>query len=305
MRNYKKLTFRKWMNRWLAFYFQKAPWPEGHLSMVFFLKTGRRLKLKNPKMYNDKIQWIKLYDRNPLLPRLNDKLLVRDYVAGKGYGNLLNELLGVYDRVEAIDLEALPGAFVLKANHGSSWNIICRDKEGMDWQRELGRMDLWIHSNYCHANYEWGYRDIKARILCEKYLGDERGDPPMDYKFFCFKGIPRVVAVDYDRFKNHKRNLYDMDWHFMDCRINFENDRGHHIDKPVNFETMKQVAADLSRDFHHVRVDLYEVEGKVIFSELTFYNGSGMSRLRPESFEEQMGEWLQIPEIERNDHEKR
>lgn len=290
----RKLIIRKWFNRLLSAYCQNAPFPGAHLSVAFLYKTGRILHLKHPKLYDDKMQWIKLNYRSRLITLCNDKVMVRDYVTAKGYGHLLNEVIAIYDNVEEIDLDLLPDAFVMKANHGSSWNIICTDKSKIDWQKELRKMDLWINSNYCSVNYEWGYKDIEPRIICEAYLGDEEGTPPMDYKFFCFDGVPRVVAVDYDRFKNHKRNIYDMDWNFMDCRINFMNDREHIIEKPKNFDYMKTVAIALSADFPHVRVDLYEVDGRVYFSELTFYNGSGMSRLLPKAFEQQMGEWITI-----------
>lgn len=289
-----KYFLRKFFNRITSAYFQNAPFPGLHLSIGFFYKTGRLLKLKNPKLYGEKIQWIKLNYRNELIMQCNDKFLVRNYVIDKGYGYLLNDLFSVFRSVEEIDIDYLPKSFVLKANHGSSWNIICHDKSKLDWQTELRKMDLWINSNYCNMNYEWGYRDIEPKIICEKYLGDNEGNPPMDYKFFCFDGVPRVVAVDYDRFKNHGRNIYDMEWNYLDCRINYVNDRNHIIEKPKNFEEMKEIAKKLSEDFPHVRVDLYEVEGRIYFSELTFYNASGMSKLLPESFARQMGDWITI-----------
>lgn len=289
-----KLELKKLFNKFTSIYFQNAPFPEFHLSLAFRYKTGRKLVLNKPRFYDDKMQWIKLNYKDPLIVQCNDKVKVRDYIRDKGYGYLLNDVINVYNCVEDIDIDSLPESFVLKANHGSSWNIICHDKSKMNWRNELSKMDLWINSNYCNFNYEWGYKDIEPKIICEKYLGDESGNPPKDYKFFCFDGIPRVVAVDIDRFKEHKRNIYDMNWNFIDCRINFMNDKNRVIEKPKKFEEMKEIASKLSEDFPHVRVDLYEVKGKLYFSELTFYNGSGMSRLLPESFELQMGQWITI-----------
>ena len=290
----RKLIIHKLLNKALSAYFQNMPFEIFHLGLGFRYKTGRKMNIQNPKKYGDKIQWIKLNYRNERITQCNDKVRVRDYVKEKGYAYLLNEVLGIYKTVEEIDFDSLPVSFAMRANHGSSWNIICHDKYKLDRENEFRKMDLWINSNYCTMNYEWGYKNIEPKIICEKYLGDHEGNTPNDYKFFCFDGEPRVIAVDYDRFKNHKRNIYDSEWNFLDCRINFMNDVNHNIERPQNFDEMLNICRNLSADFPHVRVDLYEVKGKLYFSELTFYNGSGMSQVLPESFDLQMGEWITI-----------
>jgi hypothetical protein len=265
------------------------------LKKRFKKRLGRELQLDNPHRYNDKLQWLKLYWRDPLAAKCADKYEVRQYVAEKIGNKYLNELYGVYKSVNEINLDELPKSFVLKATHGSGFNIICKDKNMMNWSKEFRRMRRWLKRNYYWKSREWVYRDIEPRIVCEKYLQEKAAADLRDYKIFCFGGEPKLIQVDYDRFKNHRRNLYDLEWNLLDVEIKYPRDDSIIINRPANLELLLDLSGKLSQGFPHVRVDFYLVNGQIFFGELTFFHASGRGKFRPEEFELVMGEWLNLP----------
>ncbi|WP_243293129.1 ATP-grasp fold amidoligase family protein [Bacillus sp. FJAT-47783] len=262
----------------------------------FKKKLGRDVNLTNPVKFNDKIQWLKLHWYDPLATKCADKYEVREFVEERAGKELLNELYGVYESVNEIHIDALPESFVLKASHGSGWNIICKNKNEMDWDLEFKKMRRWLNTNFYLYGREWVYRDLKPRIICERFLSDENGEPPKDYKIFCFNGEPKLIQVDFDRFTSHGRNFYDLNWAFQDIEIIYPNNRDVKVPKPACLEQMLELSRKLSKDFPHVRVDFYVVQGRIVFGELTFFHESGYGQFRPEEFETEMGSWLTLPE---------
>lgn len=263
----------------------------------FKKNIGRELDLKHPTKYCDKLQWLKFHWRDPLAEKVVDKYEVRDHIIKSIGDEYLNDLIEVYENVDEIDISELPNSFVLKGTHGSGYNIICKDKTKVNWKNELNKVSRWLNTNYYWLNREWVYKNLKPRIVCEKFLEDSNGKPPMDYKFFCFHGEPKIIQVDIDRFGGHKQNFYDIDWNFRDVEIWCDNDVNTHIPKPENFELMLELSRKLSKPFPQVRVDLYNVDGKIIFGELTFFHLSGLKKFRSEELELQMGNWLDLSTI--------
>lgn len=262
----------------------------------FYKRLGRNVELENPVKYNDKLQWLKLYWWDPLATKCADKYEVRELIKEKIGEKYLNELISVYESVDEIDISKLPNKFVLKGTHGSGYNIICKNKNDIDWDNAYKIMKRWLENNYYLKNREWVYRDIKPRIICERYLEELDTKELRDYKIFCFNGEPRLIEVDFDRFKNHKRNFYDLDWNFIDGQIKYPNDPTANIKRPEKLNEMIELSRILSAGLPHVRADFYYLNGKIMFGELTFFHESGMGKFDPEEFEITMGNWLELPQ---------
>jgi len=255
----------------------------------------RELELIEPVKYNDKLQWLKLYWRDPKATLCADKYEVRKIVEDTIGAQYLNELIAVYDKVDEIDYDQLPDSFALKGTHGSGFNIICKNKKDLDWPKALKQMGHWLKRNYYWSNREWVYKDIKPRIVCEKYLEEMDVGELRDYKIFCFNGEPKVIEVDFERFVDHKRNIYDLEWNLMEGEIKYPRDPNYIVKKPEKLEEMLTLSRTLAQGFPHVRVDFYIVEDRLYFGELTFFHESGTGPFRPEAFEVQMGDWIKLP----------
>jgi hypothetical protein len=264
--------------------------------LQFRYRLGQRLDLDHPRTFNEKLQWLKLRYRDPLMRQCADKLAVRDYVAGAGGADLLIPLIGVYRRAQEIDFYKLPEQFVLKANHGSGWNIICRDRRSMDLTRARARLNRWLQTDFSRIAREWVYEGIEPRIICEEYLATANGEPPSDYKFFCFHGEPRFIQVDYDRFIGHRRALYTPAWEKLPCALEYTL-KEEPTPPPQTLARMLRVAAQLSQPFPFARVDLYELDDRVYFGELTFFPGKGVERFRPREFDAIFGERLDLSRV--------
>jgi hypothetical protein len=270
---------------------------EQMVKKMFRKFLNREVELIAPVKYNDKLQWLKLYWHDPRATVCADKYEVRKIVEdtiGKQY---LNELIAVYDKTDEIDYDQLPDSFVLKGTHGSGFNIICKHKKDLNWSKSLKQMGHWLKRNYYWSNREWVYKDIKPRIVCEKYLEEMDVGELRDYKIFCFNGEPKLIEVDFDRFVNHKRNIYDLDWNLLEGEIKYPSDPNYIIQKPEKLSEMLALSRALAQGFPHVRVDFYIVEDRLYFGELTFFHESGTGAFRPEVFEIEMGNWINLPEI--------
>ncbi len=252
-------------------------------------KTGKELNLADPQTFSEKINWYKLNDRKPLMAQCADKVGVRDYITEKGYGNCLNEIYGVYDKVSDIDIDRLPKRFVLKAAHGSHMNIIVKDKKDINWRQAKMMMSSWLRQNIYWSGREWVYKDIPKRIVAEKYLEDEHGEL-RDYKFFCFNGSPRFLQVEAGRYgTEHVRNFYDMNWDLMPFGKEIPHSPDFIIECPILFDEMKRIASVLCEPFSFVRVDLYQVGSKVFFGELTYFPAGGASDFVPSEYDAVVG----------------
>ena len=270
---------------------------EQFLKREFYRRHGRKLELESPKKYSDKLQWLKLYWRDPVAAQCADKYEVRAFVKETVGEHYLNECYGVYRSVEEIRFEALPKAFVLKGTHGSGFNILCRDKEKLDWKATVNTMQLWLSRNQFLGTREWVYQELEHRIICEKLMVDDNGKVPMDYKIYCFHGEPKLIQVDIDRFGDHKQNFYNTDWQYQDVRIWCENDETAEVERPVRLEEMLEISRKLSARFPHVRVDLYHRDEGIVFGELTFFHMSGFKKFVDEKLEKDMGSWLHLDSI--------
>ena len=227
---------------------------------------GKKLNLKNPKTYNEKLQWMKLYDRNPLYTRLVDKYEVKPYVAERIGQEYIIPTLGVWDRVEDIDFDALPDQFVLKCTHDSGGLVICRDKSKLNIEEAKRKLNKSLKNNFFYVGREWPYKNVKPRILAEAYMEDTATAELRDYKFFCFDGVVKAMFVATDRQKEGeevKFDFYDADYNHLPFRQGHPN-ANRPTEKPATFEQMRQLAEKLSRGLPQVRVDLYEVNGKII-----------------------------------------
>jgi len=269
-----------------------------YLKLYYFAKFKKPLDLKDPQTYNAKLQWLKLYDRNPTYTQIVDKYEVKAYVAEKIGEEYIIPTLGVWDRVEDIDFDSLPQRFVLKCTHDSGGLVICKDKSKLDTAAAKKKLKKSLKNNFYYIGREWPYKNVKPRIIAEAYMEDAETGELRDYKFYCFGGEPKVMLLASDRQTEgaeSKFDFYDMDFQHLDFR------RGHpNSDKPVKkpetFEAMRKLAEQLSQGFPHVRVDLYEVNGKNYFGELTFYPGNGMTRFEPEEWDYKMGQWITLPD---------
>lgn len=270
---------------------------EFFIRIKFLLSLKRRVNLESPILYNDKLQWLKLYWRDNLAPKCADKYAVRDYIKQTIGERYLNELYCVVADSKDIPIEKLPQSFVIKATHGSGFNIIVKDKTKLSIENITKKINYWKKVNYFYKGREWVYKTIQPRIVVEKYLSDDQGNPPMDYKIYCFNGQPKLIQVDIDRFGQHKQNFYDCDWNFRDVHIWCENDQNLILPKPVNFDQMIKIATQLSQSFPHVRVDLYNLDGEIIFGELTFFHLNGFMPFIDHELELEMGSWLDLSTI--------
>jgi len=267
-----------------------------YLKIMFRAKCSYSLDLKNPKTFNEKLQWLKLYNRNPLYTWLADKYEVRKFIAEKIGDEYLIPLLGVWDSVDEIDFEKLPNQFVLKCNHDSGSVIICNDKNNFNVEKTKEKLRKNLKRNYYWLGREYPYKNIKPRIICEKYMVDESGTELKDYKFFCFNGEPKIIQVNYNRSIDHRLNFYDTKFNYVHIQLKPHlTNPNKLIDKPSNLDKMLILAKTLSKDYPFVRVDFYSINDKVYFGELTFTPNSGYKEFKPAEFNFEMGSWLELP----------
>lgn len=270
---------------------------ENLIKKKFKKRLGRNVNLDNPVKFNDKLQWLKLNWFDPLATKCADKYEVREFVKDRIGEEYLNSLFSKYESVDEINIDELPNSFVLKGTHGSGFNIVCRDKSKLDWDVEFNKMRRWFKTNYYLQNHEWVYKDIKPRIICEKYIEQETGEELRDYRFFCFNGEPKFITVDFSITNKSKtrRNLYDLDWKLMEEEISYPKEQRIIVNKPEKLEEMIDLSRKLSYGFPHARIDFYYIRESIIFGEITFFHQSGMGKVKPLEFEDKMGNWLQLP----------
>ena len=266
--------------------------------LQYKVKLKRKLDLKNPKRFTEKIQWYKINYRNPVMHTCVDKHEVREYIKSKGLEDILIELYGVYDSIENVDFESLPNSFILKSTDGSGGiNVfLCDDKKTLDVEKVKETLNVGYKLKKKHPGREWAYNGLKHKIIAEKLLVNEANPEAGidDYKIFCFGGEPKCIVVDTDRYIGHKRNFYDTEWN--DLKVTSDAPAcDREIPKPENLDAMLDVAKKLSSDFPFVRVDLYNVGGKIYFGELTFYPWSGYVQYYPDEFDFKLGKHFVLP----------
>ena len=262
---------------------------------------GEKLNLKQPKKFTEKIQWLKLYNRDPLNTILVDKYAVRGYISEKIGKEFLVPLLGRWERFEDIDFSSLPDKFVLKCNHDSGSVVVCKDKSKLDYQE----LSIWfkkhLKRNFYRGGRQWAYKNVKPCIICEEYKEDESGDQLRDYKVYCFNGIPKYIEVHYDRFTSqHNGNIYDTKWQRLQLRIgNARNDFDVTIKKPIRLNEIILITEKLSRGLPFLRVDYYISSEGLYVGELTLSPTSGFGKFNPPEYDRVFGELLQLPKKQR------
>lgn len=266
-----------------------------YLKICYRLKTHKKLNLNNPQTFNEKMQWLKLYNRNPQYTTMVDKYKVREYISKKiGEEYLIPLAGGPYKSVDEIKLEALPEQFVLKCNHDSNSVIICKDKKDFNFDEAKKKLDYCLKHNFSCLGREWPYKDVEPCIIAEQYMVDESESELKDYKVFNFGGEPEIIQVDFGRFKKHKRNLYDKDWNYIEVAIEYPTDPEMKIKRPRRLEQMLKLARLLSEGFPFLRTDFYSIEDKLYFGELTLFHGSGFEEFRPDEWDRRLGEMIEL-----------
>lgn len=266
------------------------------LKKKFKDSCGYNLNLTNPKGFNEKIQWIKVYHHDPLMTKCADKYHVRSYIKEKIKEDStleLTKIYGVWDNPEEISFDSLPNQFVLKSNHASGQVIIVKDKKQLNQQEAVSKMKQWLQENYYYITGEWVYKDIKPVIICEELLDDDI----KDYKFYCFNGEPKFLYISEGMAKSHEQarmNFVNLDWEKAPFQRKDYAQFEKLPSKPENLENMIQVAQNLAQPFPFVHVDLYSIKGKTIFSELTFYPNGGFAPFYPAEWEYKIGDWIKL-----------
>lgn len=257
----------------------------------------KKLDLKNPQTFNEKLQWLKLYDRRPEYTTMVDKYRAKDYIAaviGEAY---IIPTLGVWKSFDEIDFDALPNQFVLKCNHGSGDAVICKDKASFDMESARRKLTAALGEDYYLQSREWVYRDVDRLILAEQYLEDAETGDARDYKFFCFGGEVKCFKVDLDRFKERHANWYDRDGVLLPYgTLGAEPLTDREVRLPERLDRMMELAEKLSAGLPFLRVDFYYINGKIYAGELTFYPASGLTPFTDMEWDRIMGGWLKLPD---------
>ena len=271
-----------------------------YIEVRYLLQMGKKLNLAPPKTFSEKLQWMKLYDRKPEYTMMVDKYAVKKYVADIIGEEYVIPTLGVWEKTEDIEWNKLPNKFVLKTTHsgGSLGVVICKNKQTFDKNDAIHKLSKNLHSDAYRTQLEWPYKNVPRRIIAEQYIEPDPliNDLP-DYKFFCFDGEVKALFVATDRQKEGeevKFDFFDADFNHLQFRQGHENAL-HIPSKPGNFDKMKQIASRLSKGFPQVRIDLYDVNGRVLFGEMTFFHFSGMTPFNPEEWDYKFGSWVKLP----------
>lgn len=265
------------------------------ISRQFEYRMGYRPNLDFPKTFNEKIQWLKLHDRNPQYTQLVDKYEVKKYISDKVGDEYIVPTLGIYDSFDEIDFTKLPKQFVLKCTHDSGSVVICKNKAEFDINSAKEILEKKLKRNYYWVGREWPYKNVKRKIIVEKYM--TLSADMIDYKFMCFNGIPKIIFTCTERFEGEglKVTFFDLNWNKLEFERHYPSSRKK-INRPQNFELMIKIARELSKGIPFVRVDFYEIERKVYFGELTFYPGGGMEEFEPKEWDRILGDWIGLPE---------
>lgn len=266
------------------------------IKCAYYSTFGKKLNLEKPVTFNEKLQWLKLYDRKPIYTTMVDKYAAKKYVANIIGEKYIIPTLGVWDKFDDIDFASLPNQFVIKCTHDSGGLVICKDKSIFNYEEARIRINNSLKRDYYLNGREWPYKNVPRRIIAEKYMCKSDGSIPEDYKILNFNGNPGIIQVDLDRFKNHKKKLFLPDWTELDFDFNYPSEKEYFLRKPDVLNEMLELARRLSKEFCFLRTDFYVIDDKIYFGELTLYPASGFGRFSPEEWDERIGGWLNLPE---------
>jgi len=268
---------------------------EWYVKTRYRLSTGEKIDLDNPQTFNEKLNWLKLYDHNPLYTTMVDKYAVKQHVASIIGEQYIIPTIGCWDKAEYIEWDNLPNQFVLKCNHNSTVHI-CKDKSKFNKSAVIASLKKELKKNYFCKDREWPYKNVNRKVIAEKYMSDGARDL-IDYKFFCFNGEPKYCQVIQDRNTKETIDFFDMDWNLQPfIGLNpFVENALKTPERPVRFDLMKLIAAKLSNGLPFARIDLYEINGQVFFGEITFFPASARGSFRPQKWDYTFGSWIKLP----------
>lgn len=265
-----------------------------YIQLNYFPRFKKFCNFKNPKTYNEKLNWLKVNDHNPMYTQMVDKYDAKEYVKGIIGEEYIIPTLGVWDSFDEIDFDKLPQQFVLKCTHDSEGVIVVKEKSTFDMEEARKIIVSAMKKNFYYIGREWPYKNLKPRIIAEQYMEDHVDGELRDYKFFCFNGEPKALFIASERATGHvKFDYFDLDFNHLDIQQKYPNS-DKEVRKPVTLEEMISLAKTLSKGIPHVRVDFYEVDGKVYFGELTFCHFGGFMPFKPEKWDTIWGEWLEL-----------
>lgn len=268
---------------------------EAYLKLVYRVKMGKKLDLKNPKTFNEKLQWLKLNDRKDIYTRMVDKAEAKKYVAEIIGEKYIIPTIGVYDSFDDIRFDNLPNQFVIKCTHDSGGLVICKDKARFDINSARKKINKCLKKNFYYRGREWPYKNVRPRIIVEEYLNETDSCGLRDYKFFCFNGEVKCFKIDFNRFIRHRANYYDLNAKLLKFgEVVCPPDYNKKLDPPCNLKEMVLLAEELSQGIAFVRVDFYELNRRTFFGEITFYPSSGFGAFVPEKWDEKLGVWLDL-----------
>lgn len=268
---------------------------ERYLTEQYKFHIGKKPNLDFPKTYNEKLLWLKLYWRDSRVYSLVDKYEVRKYIENIGLKEILIPLFGVYDNLDSINLELLPKEFIIKTTHDSGGTFKVTNKNSV-WQinRAFKKINRALNRGVYNKSKEWVYEKVKPRVIIEQLLKDKDNKSINDYKIFCYNGKAKFIMVATDRDQNIKLDFFDTHWNWFDFKNGANNNKNKPY-KPKNLSKMISIAEQISDDYPHVRVDLYNIEGKIFFGEMTFFSGSGLDPFEPEKYDYLFGKYLELP----------
>lgn len=267
-----------------------------YLKLMYRLKMGKPLDLKNPKTYTEKLQWIKLYNHNPKYHQMVNKSSVKDYITERIGPQYVIPTYGIWDKFDEIDFNSLPSSFVLKTVHDSGGVIICKDKQHFDKQYAKSVIEESQKRNYFKLYREWPYKGVNPRIIAEKLLDDGSGQALQDYKVMCFGGKPKLIEYHAGRFtENHTQDFYDSDWNHLAIQQQDAPKSDISVPKPPLLDEMLRLSSQLADGIPHVRVDWYMAENQLYFGELTFFDDSGFTPFQDSNDDLLLGSWIPVP----------
>lgn len=267
-----------------------------YIMAKYYKNFGKLPNLRNPNTFNEKLQWLKLYDHNPLYTKMVDKYEAKKYVANIIGEKYIIPTLGVWDKAEDIDFDTLPDQFVLKATHDSGRVIICRDKSTLDRSWAIEEMRQSLKRDFYSVTREWPYKNVPRQIIAEQLLVDETGTEDIkDYKLFCFDGKVKFLKVDFNRFIQHRANYFDKDWNLLDFGEKVcPPDPKAIMQRPDGLAEMIELAEELSKSLQFVRIDFYYLNNRIYFGEITFYPNSGFGPFIPDGWDERLGKLIKL-----------
>ena len=282
------LTFghRGWFN-WMS--------DEQYIRIAYRARIGKKLDMNHPQTFNEKIQWLKLYCRKSEYTKMVDKQGAKEIVEEILGEEYIIPTLGVWDKSDDINFDQLPNQFVLKCTHDSGGLVICSDKNKLDILKAKRKLNSCLKHNFYWGQREWAYKDVKPRIIAEKYMVDESGTELKDYKFFCFNGEVKMFKIDFDRYIEHHANYYDRNCKLLPFgEASFPPLSDRKLTIPVNIKEMILIAEKLSQGIKFIRIDLYNINGKIYFGEYTFFPASGFGKWIPEEYDKVIGAWISL-----------